>query len=638
MRTSKNPIINFAQKNLALASITGAIVTSAIIFPEVWNQNELKAIQIAQEARGRREAPQKVVIFAIDSYSLSQADQADLSDQEELQKLQKWPWPREIYSLVIKRLVEAQAKAIAIDLVFDSPSLYGHTDDLKLAETLQEYNDKIILGAQIRESNVGAGSISLISPADTLLKGKEQISLGLLNGFTGNDGVVRQRPSDYRRAINPLLGASTPGSLATILLEKSGKEEKREQTQESKNSAWRSLLDPYGPPGSITTYPVWEILDKRRFERLLETGILVDSIVLIGPTAPVLQDRHSSVFGGSLGMPGVEIHATEVANRLEQRSIRFHPINKSWAAFIGLCMLISSLATNRWKRPLTKLCSHLGIAALLIGSGIVISNSIGLTLWLFSASGAVVIAGVINSSQATIQLQWQRRRLRNTLGRYLSPAVAAEIAAQPEEADGILGGKEVDVVIMMTDIRRFTATTQAMSSQGRIPELVQKLNEYFSEIVRVLHSHGATVDKFIGDACLAVFGTPLTRGASVEAAEALKAAAQIVKSLEKLNNYWESNKEEPWEQVITISYGKVISGNIGASSRMDYTVIGDAVNTASRLESIAKATNNTIVLSQAVVELLGDSSRFTDLGTFDIRGQARQHVYAWESVFSEEVQ
>ena len=111
-----------------------------------------------------------------------------------------------------------------------------------------------------------------------------------------------------------------------------------------------------------------------------------------------------------------------------------------------------------------------------------------------------------------MQLQWQRRRLRNSLERYLSPAIAAEIAAQPEEADGMLGGKEVDVVILMSDIRRFTAITQAMSDQGRIPELVERLNQYFSCVVDILHSHGATVDKFIGDAIVARFdsGDPAT--------------------------------------------------------------------------------------------------------------------------------
>ena len=230
-----------------------------------------------------------------------------------------------------------------------------------------------------------------------------------------------------------------------------------------------------------------------------------------------------------------------------------------------------------------------------------------------------------------MELQWQRRRLRSSLERYLSPAIAAEIAAQPEEADGMLGGKEVDVVILMSDIRRFTAITQNMSEQGKIPELVERLNQYFSCVVETLHAHEATVDKFIGDACLAVFGTPRNRGSKQEVSSALEAAIEIGHKLDELNQQWQGQGDEPWEQVIALSYGKVISGNIGSSSRMDYTVIGDAVNTASRLESIAKATNQTIVLSQSMIDFIEDQSQLIDLGCFDIRGQSNQNVYAWKS-------
>ena len=196
----------------------------------------------------------------------------------------------------------------------------------------------------------------------------------------------------------------------------------------------------------------------------------------------------------------------------------------------------------------------------------------------------------------------------------------------------MLGGKEVDVVILMSDIRGFTAITQAMSDQGRIPELVERLNQYFSCVVDILHSHGATVDKFIGDACLAVFGTPRNRGAKQEATAALSAAVAISESLDALNQQWQDNNEEPWEQVVVLSYGTVISGNIGSASRMDYTVIGDAVNTASRLESIAKFHQQKLVLSESVAGLLPENSSLIDLGCFEIRGQENQHVYAWQSV------
>ena len=616
------------RRHLALVVLTSAITTWAVLFPETLNQWELRVIQIAQQARGTRRSPSRVTIIAIDNFSLNQAEQADLSDQKELHQLQQWPWPREIYSLVLNRLFDAGSTAVAIDLLFDSPSLHGPQDDAGLAKQLQQHHGQVVLSAQIRESQGGVGGINLIKPTDELFAGSNNISLGLLNGFADADGMIRQRPSDYGRSLRPSFSQELPDSLATTMLGKVGITEK----PLGPNDRWQALLDPYGPPGSINTYPIWDVLDEKRYTELKESGSLKNQLVLIGATATVLQDRHNAVFAGPLGMPGVEIHATELANRLEQRSLQFHPMTSSWALGIGIAVLMSSLATDRWKRPLSKLAAHLVIALGASGLGFLLISSTGLTIWLFSYSAVLISAGIVSSSQATLQLQWQRRRLRNSLERYLSPAVAAEIAAQPEEADEMLGGKEVEVVILMSDIRRFTATTQSMSEQGKIPELVERLNQYFSCVVETLHAHGATVDKFIGDACLAVFGTPRNRGSKQEVAAALQASIEMVQKLDALNQQWQEQGDEPWEQVIALSYGKVISGNIGSRSRMDYTVIGDAVNTASRLESIAKATNQGIVLSHSLVDFIEDHSQLIDLGSFEIRGQNNQHVYAWKSV------
>ena len=618
------------RQHLALVVLTSAITSWAVLFPETLNQWELRLIQLAQQARGVRPTPSGVTILAIDNFSLNQADQADLSDQTTLHQLQQWPWPRQIYSLVLDRLFRAGAKAVAVDLLLDSPSLHGPEDDAALAQQLQQHHGQVVLGAQIRESDSGVGGLSLISPTDELLRGPNTISLGLLNGFADADGMIRQRPSDYGRSLGTTFGDSLPESLATSLLNKAGVTVTLQEPNET--TPWRALLDPYGPPGSIATYPIWDVLDQQRYSTLKNSGALRDQLILIGPTATVLQDRHNAVFAGSLGMPGVELHATEVANRLEQRSLLFHPMNSSWAIVMGVAVLLSSIATDHWKRPLSKLAAHLAVASSAVVIGFLFINSLGLAIWLFSYGAAVVLAGIVTTTEATLQVQWQRRRLRNSLERYLSPAIAAEIAAQPEEADGMLGGKEVDVVILMSDIRRFTAITQRMSNQEKVPELVERLNQYFSCVVDILHAHGATVDKFIGDACLAVFGTPRNRGAKQEAIAALDAAIAINQSLERLNKQWQTQSEEPWEQVIVLSYGKVISGNIGSSSRMDYTVIGDAVNTASRLESVAKATNQSIVLSQSIIDILGNSSQFLDLGTFEMRGQQSQNVFAWQSV------
>ena len=139
------------------------------------------------------------------------------------------------------------------------------------------------------------------------------------------------------------------------------------------------------------------------------------------------------------------------------------------------------------------------------------------------------------------------------------------------------------------------------------------------------------VDKFIGDATLAVFGAPIQRSGAMNAQAGIKTAIAIQERLEGLNQAWISEGQEPWAQVIVLSYGWVVSGNIGSNSRMDYTVIGDAVNAASRLEQIAKQCKRTIVMSEAVAELIDDQWPLDDLGEFPIRGQKPQRVFALQT-------
>jgi len=270
----------------------------------------------------------------------------------------------------------------------------------------------------------------------------------------------------------------------------------------------------------------------------------------------------------------------------------------------------------------------LGSAGLLTAVSAALIVWAGLQLPVVGLAAGIALTGFLSSGEATVHLQWQRRRLRRTLGRYLSPAVAAEIADQPEEADGLLGGRLADVVVLMSDIRGFTAFTQTMTDQGRVKELVERLNRYFGEVVDAVHAEEGTVDKFIGDAVLAVFGAPLPREAPSNARAAIRAALSLQERLARLNKEWTAEGQPAWEQVVVLSYGWVVSGNIGCSNRMDYTVIGDAVNTASRLEAVAKQCNASIVMSEAVAQMLPSELCTQDLGTFQIRGQGLQRVFA----------
>ncbi|QNJ21119.1 adenylate cyclase [Synechococcus sp. A18-25c] len=616
--------LRWIRRHGAILLLSGAVAAAGGIGRDWLGRIDLRFAGWVQETRGSRTPPNDVVILAIDDFSLQQAANADLSDDPLLQSLSQWPWPRRVHQRVLNRLIEAGASTVGFDLLFEAPSSYGPDDDMAFASALKRHHDQVALGVQVLNGRGPVASMALLDLTATLQSSNKPLNRGLLNGSPDEDGVIRQRPGDSAVEIRQQLNSAVPDGLAVTLL-KLGNADADLSTRSS------NLLDPYGPPGTIATLSIWEILDTRAFTSIKSSGLLSNATVLVGPTAAVFQDLHPAVFSGAQGMPGVELLATELANRLEDRSLHWVPAPASWNFLMAGLVLVAGITASKQERPLPRLNVLLASSAILVaaGAGLVVWG--GLLLPLLGPAASLALTGIVSSADATIRLQWQRRRLRRTLGRYLSPAVAAEIADQPEEADELLGGKMMDVVILMSDIRGFTAFTQTMTEQGRVKELVDRLNAYFSEVVDAVHAEEGTVDKFIGDAALAVFGAPIEKSSSTNALAAVRTAIELEQRLDDLNHAWAAEGHSPWKQVVILSYGSVVSGNIGSTSRMDYTVIGDAVNMASRLETIAKQCDQGIVMSAAVAKHLPGDWPLLDLGTFPIRGQGEQRVFALQT-------
>ena len=618
---SRPHLPRWLHRHTAVLILSGLVAVGGGLSSTRLSRLELRFAGVVQEARGVRPVPDRLTIVAIDDFSLQQAINADLSSDPLLQSLSQWPWPRRIHAVVLDRLIEAGATAVGFDLLFESPSSHGEADDAAFAEALQRHHEQVVLGVQVLSSRGPVAGMSLLDVTPTLRPADTPLQRGLLNGEPDSDGVIRRRPGQISQSMREQLGSAIPDGLAMALLRKQS-----ESADLSIHS--RDLLDPYGPPGTIPTLSIWELLEPQAYAAIKKSGQLRNALVLVGPTAAVLQDLHPAVFSGAQGMPGVELHATELANRLESRSLRWIPAPPGWNLVMALLVIVAGVSVARLERPLSRLGCLLGSAGLLV------AGSAGLIVWsgvllpVLGMAASLAVTGIVTSADATVRLQWQRRRLRRTLGRYLSPAVAAEIANQPEEADGLLGGQLMDVVILMSDIRGFTGFTQEMTEQGKVKELVTRLNQYFSEVVNAVHSEQGTVDKFIGDAVLAVFGAPLKQSRNANVRAAVRTAIALQRQLTELNRGWEEQGQRPWQQVVVLSHGWVLSGNIGCASRMDYTVIGDAVNTASRLETIAKQTGQSIVMSAAVAEQLQGDVPLRNIGTFAIRGQGEQQVFA----------
>jgi adenylate cyclase len=209
-----------------------------------------------------------------------------------------------------------------------------------------------------------------------------------------------------------------------------------------------------------------------------------------------------------------------------------------------------------------------------------------------------------------------RERIKTIFGKYVSPAVADCIMKSEKGSE--LGGREVRVAILFTDIRNYTTLSEKLSPT----EVVDFLNFYFSKVVEAVHGANGIVDKFIGDAAMAVFGID---GSENAASDAVNAGFRIRSILKQVNEHLQKKGYPQIDNGIGIHYGPVIAGNIGSEQRLEYTVIGDAVNTASRIETLCKTQAHKLLISASAFEKISPSLRehFSALGEFDLKGKSQ---------------
>ncbi len=206
----------------------------------------------------------------------------------------------------------------------------------------------------------------------------------------------------------------------------------------------------------------------------------------------------------------------------------------------------------------------------------------------------------------------EEKRVRNTLSRYLAPQVAEQMLAN---ADTNLGGLSQTATVLFSDIRDFTTISEQLGPR----DTVAMLNEYFSQMVEAINAEQGILDKFIGDAVMALFGVPFP--AADDADRAVRAALAMQERLALLNERRKERGEEPLQIGIGLSTGEVVAGNVGSPKRMDYTVIGDTVNLSARLESATKSYGVSILLSAATVEALSGNYPLREIDRVRVKGK-----------------
>jgi adenylate cyclase len=317
-------------------------------------------------------------------------------------------------------------------------------------------------------------------------------------------------------------------------------------------------------------------------------------------------------------MPGPEIHLNMINALLHHAFLRELP---PWtgdlliALAVGAAWLLTILLKKTWLR---------GVAFVLTAAAFLFSVKLsydyGSTVVLgippFLAFG---VAGLVSFVYDFTHETLEKLRIRRTLEAYVSKDVVREVLDNPESYLSKLGGQRENVALIVTDLRGFTTMSEAMDSQ----QLVAQLNEYLSLMVDDIFSRRGSVDKFIGDAILAVWGHVKSEGAVQDATLAIEAAQLMKESLRRLNADWESRGLKPFHMGIGINFGEVIFGNIGSSRKMEPTVIGDAVNTASRIEGLTKDYGRDLLIGEAVTDLVKYSFRLQFIDKVTMKGKTK---------------
>lgn len=384
----------------------------------------------------------------------------------------------------------------------------------------------------------------------------------------------------------------------------------------------RLLVDFRGPPvladGQTTTYREYSFWDLFYSEEQILAGetptvdpaVFRDALVFIGVSATGLHDIFAGPFGDAR-VPGAYVRATVADQVLANRAIRPAP---GWAtALVALVAgLLAAAGFTRYTARPASLAAVLILLLLAVGSLAAFKR--GYWLSLAPPLLATMTAGVAGLAYQYLVEGREKRAVKQLFSRYLSKDVYEQVLANPALAE--LGGKRRDMTVLFSDIRGFTAVTE----KGDPEALVAQLNEYFSCMVDIVFAHRGTLDKFVGDMVMALYGAPLD---DVDHADhAVETALAMVAELNRLNGKWASEGRPTLGIGIGINSGDMIAGNIGSSRIRSYTVIGDNVNLGARLESLNKDYRTSIIISEHTATRLRGRYDLHPLGDVVVKGKS----------------
>ena len=566
---------------LAIVAVLASAIALVVYSTGALERSELDTVDARFSIRGIENPPDDIAVIAIDDVSFGDLDK-------------RWPFPRSLHGELIDILSGAGVEAIVYDVQFTEP-------------TTPKEDDALISAVEDADIPIVLATDEVDRHGDTGVFGGEAV-LRQVGARAGNSAFDPDPGGVFRRVAFESDGLE---SLAVAAVEERDGEQVDPQ-EFADDGAW---IDFYGPPGTIPTYSFSQVLDGR-----VEPGRFAGKTVVVGVSAPSVQDVHPVSSSDNELMPGAEIQANAIATVERNAPLQEAP----WPLGAALIVFMGALvpATGLRLRPLAAAgvglmaaATYLVVAQIAFNAGLilpVVDPVLALALALF---GTLAVHYTVAA--------FERQRVRDTFSRFVPEEVVGEVLDRADE-DLRLGGSRRECTVLFADLRSFTGF-----SESRQPDqVVEVLNRYFGEMTDAIMDHGGTLVSYMGDGIMAVFGAPLEQGDHAD--RALAAAREMVgPRLEEFNRWiHDQGLGDGFRIGLGVHSGEVMTGQVGSERRVEYTAIGDTTNTASRIEAMTKGTAHQLFVSGATREKLTDPAGLVFVERLDVRGRSGQ-VEVW---------
>ncbi|MGZ4257313.1 MAG: CHASE2 domain-containing protein [Gaiellaceae bacterium] len=580
---------------LALFLITGlgaAAIALTAYFTGILRSQELATVDVRFSIRGTQPQPKDVVVVRIDDNTFNDFKNLHLAYAQ-------WPFSRFYHAKVINTLRKDGAKVIAYDIQFTEQSAQPGADNALITAVRRAGN---VVLATIEVNSKGQSDVFGGPPTQRYARAE----VGDASYNVNSGGTIR------KMLYSPQGLTSFPVAAAEKFLDT-----KITPATMGGNSAW---IDYVGPPGTIrgaadSSHPQNEISFSQVYLGKVPASVFRGKIVVVGPASPTLGDVHATSTTGSSVMSGAEVEANAIETALQGFPLHSYPRSANILLIILLALIPSFIALNL--PPLRALLLTIGLAAgfaaavqFAFNHGRIVTFVYPLLALAISAIGSLAVNYLLTA--------FDRERTRNAFARFVPEGVVTQVLAQA--GDGLrLGGRRVVCTLLFSDIRGFTTLSESREAE----EVIDILNHYLTEMTDAVLDNGGTLVSYAGDGILACFGAPIEQADHAD--RALAAAREMIEKRLPAVNTWLRERDQAVELKIGIGLnsGATMVGNVGSERRLEYTTIGDTVNTASRLEGMTKGTPYSIFVADSTRELLNEQPE--DLAFVDelaVRGRA----------------